>query len=167
MHTFKRRETAVYSFLMTSLFALSGGSFAATIVLRDNTVIHGEIRSLQDDVYTVESESVGTIRVRKQEVLSIDEGGESSSGASVESSARSASLGAGELDATASRITQDPKLLAMVLTLQNDPDVLAVLADPEIMRAMTAGDYTMLLNNPKIVALMRNAKIRDIIDGVH
>ena len=152
---------------MATLLAFPGGAFAATIVLRDGTVIHGEIRSLQDDVYTVESGSVGTIRVRKQEVRSIDEGGEATSGASVESSARSSSPGAGELDATASRITQDPKLLAMVLTLQNDPDVLAVLADPEIMKAMTAGDYTMLLNNPKIVALMHNAKMREIIDGVH
>jgi hypothetical protein len=150
---------------MTSLLAFCGASFAATVVLRDGTVIHGEIRSLQDDVYTVESDSVGTIHVRKPEVRSIDEGGESS-GASVESSAHRYSPGAGELDATTSRITQDPKLLATVLTLQNDPDVLAVLADPEIMEAMTAGDYAVLLNNPKIVALMHNAKIREIIDGV-
>jgi hypothetical protein len=57
-------------------------------------------------------------------------------------------------------------LLATVLALQDDPDVLAVLADPEITKAMVAGDYAALQNNPKIVALMHNAKMREIIDGV-
>ena len=72
---------------------------------------------------------------------------------------------AGGLDATESKIMQDPKLLAMVLVLQNDPDVQAVLADPDITKAVAAGDYTSLLNDPKIIALMHNPKMREIIDG--
>jgi hypothetical protein len=150
---------------MAGLLAFSGASFAATVMLRDGTVIRGEIKSLQDDVYTVATDSLGTIRVRKQEVRSIAEGGESVSAAGVESSTHGSSPAAGELNAAQSRIMEDPKLLAAVLTLQDDPDVVAVLADPEITKAMAAGDYAALLNNPKIVTLMHNAKMRAIIDG--
>ena len=163
MRSFTRGQTASHSFVVAGLLALSGASFAATVMLRDGTVIHGEIKSLQDDVYTVETDSLGTIRVRKQELRSIDEGGEPMSAAGVESSTHGSSPATGEFDATQSRIMQDPKLLATVLALQDDPDV---MADPEIIKAMAAGDYSGLMNNPKIVTLMRNAKMREIIDGV-
>jgi len=152
---------------MAGLLTLSGASFAATVVLRDGTVIHGEMRSLQDDVYSVETDSLGTIRVRKQEVRSIDNGAEPTNGTGVDSSTNASSPGARELDATKARIMQDPALFAAVLALQGDPDVLAALADPEITKAIAAGDYAALLINPKIVTLMHNAKMREIIDGVH
>jgi hypothetical protein len=165
MRGFTRGPAA--AFVIVGLLAFSGASFAATVTLRDGTVIHGELLSLQDDIYSVETDSLGTIRVPKQEVRSIDNGAEPMNGAGVESATNESSLGARELDATKSRITQDPELLAAALALQSDPDVLAVLADPEIMKAIAAGDYAALLNNPKIVALMQNAKMREIIDGAH
>jgi hypothetical protein len=167
MRGFTCGPAAAFPFVMTGFLAFSGATFAATVVLRDGTVIHGEILLLQDDVYSVETDSLGTIRVRKQEVRSIDNGAEPTKGTSVESSTDASSPGSRELDATKSRIVQDPELLAAVLALQSDPDVLAVLADPEITKAIAAGDYAALLNNPKIVALMHNAKMREIIDGVH
>ena len=162
-----RGQTAAYSFAMAGLLTLSTASFAATVVLRDGTVIHGDVTSLQDGVYSVETDSIGTIRVRKEEVRSIDDGAERSGRTAAESSTIGSSPAAPELDATAARIMQDPKLLAAVLALQGDADVLAVLADPDITKAMAAGDYDALMNNPKIVALMQNAKMREIIDGMH
>ena len=166
MRSFTRGLAAIHSLVIAGLLAFSGASFAATVMLRDGTVIRGEIKSLQDDVYTIETDSLGTIRVRKQEVHSIEEGGEAMSAAGVESSTHGSSPAAGDLNATQSRIMQDPKLLATILALQDDPDVVAVLADPEIAKAVAAGNYAELLNNPKIVALMHNAKMREIIDGV-
>jgi len=40
---------------------------------------------------------------------------------------------------------QDPELSAMVLALQNDSAVLAVLARPERTREIAAGDYSTLM----------------------
>ncbi len=165
MRSFTRGLAATHAFVMAGMLAFSGASFAATVVLRDGTVIRGEVQSLQDDVYTIKTDSLGTVHVRKQEIRSIDSDGEPKSAAPSESSTPGSSP-AGELDATKSRIMQDPKLLASVLALQNDPDVAAVLADPEITKAMAAGNYAELLNNPKIEALMNNPKMLEIIDGV-
>ena len=165
MRSSTRGQAAAHSLVMVSLLAFSAACLAATVTLRDGTVVHGEIQSMQDDVYTIETDSLGTIHVSKTEVRSIDEDGEPASAAGLESSTQGSSIAAGELDATESKIMQDPKLLAMVLALQNDPDVQAVLADPDITKAVAAGDYTSLLNDPKIIALMHNPKMREIIDG--
>ena len=150
--------------LMAAL-GLCAASSAATVVLADGTVIHGEIQSLQDGVYTVRTDALGTLRVRKEDVRSIDETGGAASGLGSGRLSAGATPQGPDLDATKSRIAGDPNLLALVLALQNDPDVLAVLEDPAIMKAVAAGDYAALMNDPKIVALMQNEKVRKILDG--
>lgn len=49
-----------------------------------------------------------------------------------------------------------------IRALQNDPDMQAILADPEIMQAVQSFDLTALRNNPKIIKLMQNSKIQSI-----
>jgi hypothetical protein len=72
------------SFLLASSFVCCAAS-AATIELPDGTVIQGEVKSLHDGVYTIETASVGTLHVRAQDVASIDQGGRppSASGAAL------------------------------------------------------------------------------------
>ncbi len=127
-------------------------------------MIQGEVVSLHDGVYTIETDSAGTLHVRKQEVRSIDDNGKSAIRSPVGLPPDASSTEIGALDAAKSRITEDPTLLAMVLALQNDPAVQAVLADPEITKAIAAGDYSALMNNPKIKALMNDEKVREVID---
>ena len=62
----------VCSFVMVTLLGPYASASAETLMLRDGTVIHGEIKALQDDVYTVETDSLGTVRVRKQDIRAID-----------------------------------------------------------------------------------------------
>jgi len=159
-------STAARSFLIASCLACCGVSSAATVVLIDGTVIQGDVKSLQDGVYTIETASVGTLHVRAQDVRSIDEGGKSAGTPAAGQPAKGSSPGVDALDAAKSQIVADPKLLATVLALQNDPEVLAVLADPEVAKAIAAGDYNALMSNAKMVALMQNPKVREIIDAL-
>ena len=61
-----------------------------------------------------------------------------------------------------SSITGDPGMMASILALQNDPDMQAVLSDPELMRAIQSFDLEALQNNPKIQQLMNNSTVRKI-----
>jgi len=150
--------------VMATLLAPYGSASAATLVLQDGGVIHGEIKALQDDVYTIETESLGTVRVRKQDVRIIDHSGGSTVGSSVESSTNGSPPEQAELQAMQSRMMQNPNLFSMIQALQSDPEMQAVLDDPEIMSAMTSGNYAVLMNHPKIIALIRNANVRAVID---
>jgi hypothetical protein len=164
MRRFPFASAAARSFLVASCLACCGVSSAATVTLIDGTVIQGEVKSLQDGVYTIATASVGTLHVRARDVRSIDDGGKPPS-ASVGQLPAESSPG-NVVDAAKAQITADPKLLATVLALQNDPEVLAILADPEVAKAMAAGDYNALMSNAKIVALMQNPKMREIIDAL-
>ena len=161
----KRASRGAASGFVVALAVVSlpcGPASAETLELNDGTVIHGEIKSLQNGVYTVETDALGTVRVPKQNVRTIDQG----SGNTTGSPARESLPSQPEIEAMQLRIIQDQSLLAMLLALQNDPEVQAILADPEIMGALASGDLAALMNHPKIIALTRNAKVREVIDGV-
>ena len=61
------------------------------------------------------------------------------------------------------RIVGDPQVFALVMSLQQDPQILAILNDPAIMRAISARDVESLRNNPKIRELERNPIIQEIL----
>jgi hypothetical protein len=70
---------------------------------------------------------------------------------------------AGSLADIESRIMADPEIISMVMSLQQDPEVQAILTDPAIMQAIAARDVESLRNNPKIRQLEGNATIRKIL----
>ena len=158
-------RTSIFLFMMM-VFAFPYESLsAATLVLTDGTVIHGEIKTLEEGVYTVETDSLGTLRVRQEHVRTIDQISEGER--VVESTTDGSSPRQAELQAMQSRMLRTPSLLSMIQALQNDPEVQAILADPEIVSALASGNYDALMSNPKIVALTDNSKVREIINEVN
>jgi hypothetical protein len=151
--------------LMSGVLTFCEPSLAATVTLKDGTVIRGEVKSLQDGVYTVQSESAGTLHIRSDQIRSIDEA-EQRPTASAASPSGTPPSGASAVDAAKSLISQDPNLLTAVLGLQSEPEVIAALADPVVAKAIADGNYAALATNPKIVALMQNPKVRAIIEAL-
>jgi hypothetical protein len=123
------------------------------IELQDGTVILGEILSFDGSTYTLRTESLGQVKIEKSKVRSIQMGG----------SATEALQGVQQLR---DRIMADPESLRMIMALQDDPDVQAVLNDPEVMSAADAGDLDRLLSHPKVIKLLQNPVIQDIGKGL-
>lgn len=141
-----------------ALLAPYDAGSAATIVLKDGAVIYGEIETLQNDLYTIKTESLGTVRVNKQDVRTIDQGGKPAPPSSQSLPDPT------DVESLQLQMMQNLSLISMIEALQNDPEVQAVMSDPEIINAINAGDYGALLSNPKIIALTQNPKMREIIE---
>lgn len=138
--------------LGSALYA--GHVTAESIVLNDGSRIQGRILSLTDGHYRVQTESLGVISLRQSEVQNI------SSGVATDSNtAGSSDIPVGSLQ---SNIVNNAGLMSSVMSLQNDPDMQAVLADPEVMRLVQAMDFAALANHPKIKKLMSNPQIKNI-----
>lgn len=60
------------------------------------------------------------------------------------------------------KMLTDEGIMALILTLQNDPEMQALLQDPAVVEAVNAGDISVLVNNPKFMKLMNNPKVREI-----
>jgi hypothetical protein len=137
--------------LLIGFFAgdASGGEIKQ-VTLNDGSIIHGEIMSLSDGLYTLKSISLGTIKIEESRVQSITP---------LKNIKK-------EIQTFEQKIMNDAELLNIILPLQDDPDFQKALEDPSIIEAVEAGDMNALLSNPKFIKLLNNATILDIRDKI-
>lgn len=135
---------------------------AATVHLTDGSSVKGEVESLSGGVYVIQTESLGRITVLASRVRSITNTSRAPSGSGGVSSTGAAS----PIESIQASIAGNPGLISSVMQLQSDPQMQAVLADPELMRAVQSFDLETLRNHPKIRALMNNPGVRRIQDEV-
>lgn len=136
------------------------------IELVDGSQIAGEIVLFEHGVYTIQSESLGRLHIPDSDIRVIRSRRPPSAPQPAPSPQYPDHAGAPALSGYEAQISGDPEVLSMVMALQNDPDVLAVLNDPSIMQAIAARDYNALQNNAKLLELGNNPTIRQILDLV-
>lgn len=121
------------------------------IELIDGSIITGEVLSLSSGVYTIKSSSLGTIKLEETKIRSIraksHDGGTASSG---------------EVKALQGKMMSNTEIMTLIQSLQNDPEFKKVLEDPEIMKAVKAGDVASLTSNPKFLKLLDNPTVQEI-----
>jgi hypothetical protein len=66
------------------------------------------------------------------------------------------------------RMLNDEGVMALIGSLQNDPEMQALLNDPAVLSAVQGGDIGTLLNNPAFMRILNNPRVREIgkkLDG--
>jgi hypothetical protein len=125
-------------------------AFAGTIrevELKDGSVITGDVVSLSNGIYTIKSESLGTVKIEESKVNVIRP--------------RSSSQG-GEAKSLQDKMMSDREVMSLIQSLQNDPEFKKVLEDPDILKAVNAGDIAALMANPKFTKLLNNSTVQEI-----
>lgn len=140
---------------------------AETIVLKDGSSIQGTVVSMSGGQYQIQTQSMGTITLRQNQIRSISAGTTAPSPSQTPSASSVLDAQASSaLQSMQSTMVNDPGIMSSIMTLQNDPDMQAVLQDPEIMQAIQNLDFQTLQNHPKMKKLMNNQKIRGITSKV-
>jgi hypothetical protein len=129
------------------------------IVLKDGSVITGEVLKFDGKHYTVNSPSLGTVNIDNAEVSVIRTPGSTSN-----SKKSAAPISPGDITAMQQQLLANQEIMALINSLQNDPQVQAILSDPELMQAIYAGNIDALLNNPKLKNLADNPTIKSITE---
>jgi hypothetical protein len=125
------------------------------IELKDGSVITGDVVSLNNGIYTIRSESLGTIKIEESKVKVIRPKA-SSQGVRAPQSA------GGEVRSLENRMMSDQEVLGLIQSLQNDPEFKKILEDPDILKAVNAGDIPALMANPKFTKLLNNSTVQEI-----
>ena len=149
--------------LLLFLSTMYGNVFAgelSEIELTDGSKIYGEIVSLYDGVYTINSDSLGTLQIGKSEIrlIKLKTDGPQKGDVKIYEKAAIKS----EIKNLQKSIIIDGEIMNMILSLMNDPQIQEVLQDPDIMNALNSGDIASLLSNPKFKNLLNNPRIQEI-----
>ncbi len=139
------------------------------IELSDGSVIEGEIISLNNGVYGVNTESLGKVEISASKVRRIatkDTGvnlpaENTPPTTETQSLPSNENLGA-EMQRMQSKLAQDPEAMKTVAGMLFDPQFQEILKDPAIVSAVKAQDIKTLMQNEKFMSLMDNQSIQEL-----
>lgn len=146
------------------LISFVSGNVAASepvqIQLIDGSLVSGQITSFREGVYTLQSDSLGTIKIDESQIklIRMDSHGTAPW--------EPVNAPNGSVDNTIQDLqksmSQNPQIMEMIQTLQNDPEIKLLIQDKDIMDAVTAGDINTLMSNPEFIKIFENSSIQQI-----
>ena len=157
-------KTFIFFMLFATLFLAqeSRAGEVRAIELKDGSVVTGEVVSLTNGKYIIRSSSLGTIQIDESKVLvirPIAAPAAANSGATPDNTA-------GNVRTLQDRMMNDKEVMSKIQSLQNDPEFIKILEDPEVMKAVNSGDIATLMANPQFLRLMNNSTVQDIAEKV-
>lgn len=123
--------------------------------MSDGSSISGRVVSLEDGIYTVETDSLGSLQLDQSDVLSI----RSPQAAAPEPGGLP---GGFDQEALRNRMLQDPQIMTDIMALQNDRQIQKILSDPGILQNLQLGNITALTQDPRIIELLNHPRIKQI-----
>lgn len=163
----------IHLLLLSLLLPLSASAEPRRIVLTDGTEIVGELLSLKNGSYTIKSKTLGTLTVSERQVASISSLGAPTAGNAVTGpvtnplDSAKQSMASGQMQSIQQSLMNNSDMMQSIMILQSNPDMQAVLADPEVMAAIQSLDFETLMTHPKIVKLLQNSEVKSITDSVN
>lgn len=153
-----------------SATAPATGKPLQTFTLDDGTVLKGHLTGVNDDTYVIETQTIGKINVTASRIVSMTSGNVQHP-PSAPSLASRPGLSSGGLtplagmNAAQLNLFSDPQLLTQVQELLNDPAIMAVINNPDVMQDLLSQDPLKIQNNAEIQQLLNNPKIQNIINA--
>jgi hypothetical protein len=153
----------------------AGAGDLARFELDDGSVVVGEPLSLADGVYRIRTPALGEVTVDASRVRRMSRADDTGGGAAGAWGAApgaptgadpAAAVSAADIEGLQRRLIGDQGVMESIMALQQDPQLKAALADPELMGLVMSGNIEALRNHPAFGRLMNHEGIRAIIEQV-
>ncbi|MBF0522784.1 MAG: hypothetical protein HQL24_06995 [Candidatus Omnitrophica bacterium] len=173
---------AVAILLYTSLSTFSLADATKTFVLKDGTVVKGEVIDFVNKIYFVKTANLGEIRVNDADIVSMVAGDATTAsnpqntqapqGQATTSPAMQQPAGMTpenlqtKTQQVQAMIMSDPTAIQEMQALAQDPDVMSILSDKDAMKDITSYNQEKIQTNPKIKMLLNNPNVQKLIQRV-
>ena len=158
----------------------AGDNDLQVITLKDNSVVRAQVTEMSGGFYFAKSPALGDMKIPTGEVVSIHNeatAAQSADASSIppksETADAQASPGATGLESIRSALSSKVQDLVSthegmnaVMDFSRNPDVKAVMNDPQVMKAIQAGDYKALMQSPAMKTLFDNPQTKSLIQSV-
>ena len=158
------KRTHIILIFLTMLLAISictvHAGEPAEVELVDGSVVYGEIVSLKNGVYTIDSDSMGSLKISKSKIRAIRFRSQGVNKDVRENSQKTDK--SSNIQDVQKSLLADEDIFKIILSLQDDPKVQEILKDPDLMNSVQTGDIQSLMSNPKFMELLNHPKFKAI-----
>ena len=146
-----------------------------TITLKDGSQIKGVLTKIENGIYTVKTPIIGDVHVAMGDVSTISNGPAAapsspttgSSGPSDSSSPPPSTLRSSmdqQIESNQKQLLSDPKSVAILQEMTENPEIMRALQDPELVRAVTNHDYAAVQGNPAVQKLINDPQFHALLE---
>ncbi|MFH1397289.1 MAG: hypothetical protein ABIH27_01890 [Candidatus Omnitrophota bacterium] len=155
----KRNIIFLLFFLSLNIAGYCGQS--SRIELTDGSVINGEIISFASGSYTINTVSLGEIKIAEARVAKIESVGPSVLNSPFDSGVQSNNFAASQINSYMQKLMSNPDNAAVVQNLATNPQVRELAEDPEIVNAIKSGNIQAVINNKKFTDLASSPELKE------
>lgn len=130
------------------------------IELRDGSVLAGELVGVENGRLRIRTAAMGEVEVDEADVLAIRPGAAGDAAAGLGTGMFGS---AAEIAAIQQQVLGDPAILGAVMALQQDPEIQAALADPELAGLVLSGNLAALQSDPRFLSLISHPAIQALV----
>lgn len=143
-----------------------------TITLKDGTVLKGQLVKIVNDIYVIQTPSVGEVQVKVTDLASISNGGISpAQNLSATAGNSLATTNAAERQGQVAQLQQqllgDPELQSSIQALMKDPAIMDLLTNGNLIQDALSMDPEKAKSNQNIQKLMENPKMQDLMQKIN
>jgi len=131
------------------------------ITLKDGSQIKGDLSGIENGVYTIKTPIIGDVHVAASDVASITNG--TGNGTAPVAASGSIPNRDQQIAASQQKLMSNPKSMATLKEMMQDPKITQALQDPALVQAVTSHDYQAVQSNPKIQELISNPKMQALL----
>lgn len=163
--------------LLLSVPNLSNAETTRYISLKDGSVIKGQVVSMADDVYTINTENLGTIYIGQDQVVSITStpfANPATPTANVNSinigGLGASGLGGQQVPDNMKKLQMDimsnPQIMNDIQSLMNNEEIMQVISDENFMNDVMTFDPSKVENSEQMQKLMGNPEMKKLIQKI-
>jgi len=140
------------------------------ITLKDGSQLAGEITSVQNEVYSVQTKNLGLLQINGANIASITTPSlDTDLPAPVfpiqpESSSSDAGQFKNQVQQLQGQFLTNPSFIADIQSITQDKEIMQLLSDPELLGIVSSYNPEKIKNDPKIQQLLQNPKIKKLIE---
>lgn len=136
------------------------------IELTDGSVVNGEIVSYTNSVYTINTTTLGEIKVGAEKVAKIESVNYTSPGTSVGSIIQTNNPTQSQVSGYGQMLMKNPENAAIVTGLASDPQLQEMARDPQIQDAVKTGDFQTLMKNAKFMNIVNSPEVQEAVKKI-
>lgn len=139
------------------------------ITLTDGTQLRGRLIAVNNDIYTFETTSLGQLNIHGDNILSINSSNNGPASTTQENGTTQTSITEEQRQQAKDlqqQMMSDPETMDEIKSLSQDPELLDILSDQDLVKDILSYDIEKIKQNPKAMQLFENDKIQNLIQKI-
>lgn len=147
------------------------------INLKDGTILKGRVIEVRNGYYTIQTKLTGPVTIHEKDIVSINNIDNLTSQSQASfldntpsglnlANPQSARNVQQEVNSLSQNLLNDPEIRSAMEELTRDPEMMQIMGNQNLLKAILGGNSTTMQNDPNVQELLRHPKMQKLMNMI-